>query len=399
MVIKKPLVQKYGGATLATPEKIKQVARRISHLAEQKIPLVVAVSAMGQTTNQLIELAHQVSDRPTLREMDMLLTTGERISTALMSMALNDLGVPAVSLTGSQAGIITDESHFNAHILEIRAHRVLENLQAGKVVVLAGFQGVSERSKEITTLGRGGTDTTAIAMAHFLGAERCEILKDVPSIFSADPKLVPEARPLSEISYEQLYDMTMWGAKVLHYRSVELALKHKVPLYVGPAAEENSQGTWIRHSQNQSPAPSDRLLAVNSHHWVLEIAGCESTKSLLGFLREKQIPEPHLIQMPEDQSDGKIWLTGPNEVILAIQKEISMEPNSPNSWSRSPTNWCSVTGTCSGLMPASLLEKARKELFTHSVEVKKIWSSDHGFTAIVPQSQHLAAVRALHHLT
>ena len=184
------IVQKYGGATLATPAQVKQIALRIYQLHQTGTQVVVVVSAMGQTTNQLIQLARDVSPNPHLRELDMLLTVGERISMSLLSMALNDLGVSAISYTGSQAGILTDDSHVNASIIDVKAFRVEEALKENKIVILAGFQGVSPQTKEITTLGRGGSDTSAVAMAGYLKADRCEILKDVDCIYSADPKVV-----------------------------------------------------------------------------------------------------------------------------------------------------------------------------------------------------------------
>lgn len=265
----KIIVQKYGGATLADPQKVKDVARRLCELSKEGHKVVAVVSAMGKTTNQLIDLAQQVSKRPNRREMDMLLTTGERISMALVSMALHDLGCQAISFTGSQAGILTDHAHVNAFIHDVKAFRVEEALNEGKIVVLAGFQGVSPKTKEITTLGRGGTDTTAVAMAAYLKAEACEILKDVPAVFTADPNLVKQARILHDLNYDQMLEMTFWGAKVLHYRSVELAKKKKIKLYIGPAAKKTKEGTWVQ--EGNTMFESAQIMAINSHERVLEI--------------------------------------------------------------------------------------------------------------------------------
>lgn len=200
--MKSLIVQKYGGATLADPDKIKTVSARIAEQAQDN-SLIVVVSAMGKTTNSLIDLANQVSQHPQRRELDMLLTVGERISMSLVSMALNDLGCPAISFTGSQAGIFTDDSHVNAFIKDVKPVRVEEALKNNKVVILAGFQGVSPISKEITTLGRGGSDTSAVAMAAAFNAERCEILKDVPAVFTADPNIVESAKPIHQLNYDQ----------------------------------------------------------------------------------------------------------------------------------------------------------------------------------------------------
>src|SRR3954463_15353328 len=224
------IVQKYGGVCLETAAKIRAVARNLAELHGRGHRVVAIVSAMGKTTDELIQMAYQVSPTPNRRELDMLLTTGERISMSLMSMALSDLGVPAISFTGSQAGVITDGSHSSARIVDVRPIRVLEELDRGRVVVLAGFQGVNPATKEITTLGRGGSDTTAVAIAAALKAERCEIIKEVDGICSADPAIVPAATPLRRVDFASLSEMCFWGANVLHFRSVELAQSQHVPL-------------------------------------------------------------------------------------------------------------------------------------------------------------------------
>jgi aspartate kinase len=226
------IVQKYGGVCLETPAKIRAVARSLADLHSRGHRVVVIVSAMGKTTDQLIQMAYQVSPTPNRRELDMLLTTGERISMSLMSMALSDVGVPAISFTGSQAGVMTDNSHSSARILDVRPIRVCEELNHGRVVVLAGFQGVDPVTREITTLGRGGSDTTAVAMAAALKAKRCEIIKEVEGICSADPRIVPDAKPLRRVDFASLSEMCFLGAKILHFRSVELAQSQDVPLVI-----------------------------------------------------------------------------------------------------------------------------------------------------------------------
>jgi aspartate kinase len=226
------IVQKYGGACLETPAKIRAVARSLADLHGRGHRVVAIVSAMGKTTDQLIKMAYEVSPAPNRRELDMLLTTGERISMSLMSMALSDVGVPAISFTGSQAGVMTDNSHSSARILDVRSIRVCEELNHGRVVVLAGFQGVDPVTREITTLGRGGSDTTAVAMAAALKAKRCEIIKEVDGICSADPRIVPDAKPLRRVDFASLSEMCFLGAKILHFRSVELAQSQDVPLVI-----------------------------------------------------------------------------------------------------------------------------------------------------------------------
>src|SRR5215813_9478790 len=224
------IVQKYGGVCLETPAKIRAVARSLADLHGRGHRVVAIVSAMGTTTDQLIQMAYQVSPAPNRRELDMLLTTGERISMSLMSMALTSLGVPAISFTGSQAGVLTDQSHSSARITDVRPVRVLEELGRGRIVVLAGFQGVDPITKEITTLGRGGSDTTAVAMAAALKAECCEIIKEVDGVCSADPRIVADAKPLRQLDFACLSEMCFWGAKVLHFRSVELAQSQNVAM-------------------------------------------------------------------------------------------------------------------------------------------------------------------------
>ncbi|HWQ23610.1 MAG TPA: aspartate kinase [Gaiellaceae bacterium] len=223
------VVMKFGGSSVADPDKIRHVARRLVSAHERGLRVVGTVSAMGKTTDSLLELAHQVSASPNPRELDMLLSTGERIACALVAMAIHDLGHEAVSFTGSQAGIITDPVHTKAKIREITPVRILDALDRGKIVLVAGFQGFSRDTMDVTTLGRGGTDATAVALAAALGA-RCEIYSDVAGVFTADPRLVPDARKLDVVSYEEMLEMASSGAKVLMLRAVELARKHGVPI-------------------------------------------------------------------------------------------------------------------------------------------------------------------------
>jgi len=229
---------------VADPDRMRNVAKHIAALRAQGTDVVAVVSAMGKATDNLVELARQVSSNPQGREMDMLLTTGERISMSLLCMALHDVGCDAMSFTGSQVGIITDTSHTKAKILEIKGDRVREALAAGKVAVVAGFQGVSTE-REITTLGRGGSDTTAVALAAALKADACEIYTDVTGVFSADPRLVPQARKLKELSFDEMLEMAGAGSKVLALRSVEFARNHNVPIHVRSSFTWE-EGTWVR---------------------------------------------------------------------------------------------------------------------------------------------------------
>ena len=238
------VVQKFGGTSVATPERIREVAAHIVATRRAGNDVVVVVSAMGATTNDLEKLAFDVVANPSAREMDMLLTAGERISMALLCMAIIDQGEEAVSFTGSQAGILTDTDHMRARILEVRANRIREALEDGVIAVVAGFQGVSTNS-DITTLGRGGSDTTAVALAAALKAEFCEIYTDVDGVFTADPRLVVNARRLDRLSYEEMLDLSATGGRVLALRSVEFARNYGVPMHVRSSFTWKP-GTWIR---------------------------------------------------------------------------------------------------------------------------------------------------------
>jgi aspartate kinase len=242
------VVMKFGGSSVADPEKVRNVARRLVEAKQRGLRVVGTVSAMGKTTDGLIDLAHQVSPNPNKREFDMLLSTGERIACALVAMAIDDLGQEAVSFTGSQAGIITDAVHMKAKIREIRGDRVKEALDQGKIVLVAGFQGFSRDTMDVTTLGRGGTDATAVALAAVLGAA-CEIYSDVPGVFTADPRIVPNARKLPTVSYEEMLEMAASGAKVLMLRSVELARNHGVRIHARSTFSDE-EGTWVQEGDS-----------------------------------------------------------------------------------------------------------------------------------------------------
>lgn len=238
------VVQKYGGSSVATPERIRRVAQRVVETQKKGYRVVVVVSAMGDTTDELIKLARQVTESPPEREMDMLLSTGEQISISLLAMAVGSMGVPAVSLTGAQAGIHTDGAHSRARILDVETGRVYQELAAGKVVVVAGFQGFTAYG-DITTLGRGGSDTTAVALAAALGADVCEIYTDVDGVYTADPRLVSQARKLPLVSYAEMLELARLGAAVLHYRSVECARHYGITLHVR-SSFNNHPGTLVK---------------------------------------------------------------------------------------------------------------------------------------------------------
>jgi len=254
------LVQKFGGTSVGDPDRIRAVADHVVRTRRAGSDVVVVVSAMGKTTDDLIRLANEVSGGPGGREMDMLLTAGERISMALLCMAVENLGVPAVSFTGSQAGIVTDTEHGRAKIVEVRGDRIREALDAGKVAIVAGFQGVST-SRDVTTLGRGGSDTTAVALAAALGADCCEIYTDVEGVYSADPRVVPEARKLSHVSFEEMLEMAATGGRVLALRSVEFARNHGVKVHVRSSFTW-APGTWV---SEEDPTMEQAIISGVTH--------------------------------------------------------------------------------------------------------------------------------------
>ncbi|WP_433600713.1 aspartate kinase [Nocardia sp. CA-135953] len=255
------VVQKYGGSSVATAERIRRVAERIVETKKQGHDVVVVCSAMGDTTDELLDLAQQVAPAPPAREMDMLLTSGERISNALVAMAIHSLGAEARSFTGSQAGVITTGSHGNAKIIDVTPGRVRAALDENLVVLVAGFQGVSQDSRDVTTLGRGGSDTTAVALAAALEADVCEIYTDVDGVFTADPRIVPDAQQLEQVSYEEMLELAACGAKVLMLRCVEYARRYNVPVHVR-SSYTDKPGTYVYGSMEDIPLEQAILTGV-----------------------------------------------------------------------------------------------------------------------------------------
>ncbi|MGH3485235.1 MAG: aspartate kinase [Nocardioidaceae bacterium] len=264
------VVQKYGGSSVADAHRIKQVAQRIVATQKRGNDVVVVVSAMGDSTDELLDLATEVSPLPHPRELDMLLTAGERISMALLAMAIGNLGLEARSFTGSQAGVITDSAHGKAKIIDVTPGRIEQALEAGAIAIVAGFQGVSQDSKDITTLGRGGSDTTAVALASALQAEVCEIYTDVDGVFTADPRIVPIARRIPKISYEEMLEMAASGAKILHVRCVEYARRHEIPIHVR-SSYSNRPGTWVdqRHRDHLGRSNTGPQEEIDMEHAII----------------------------------------------------------------------------------------------------------------------------------
>src|SRR4051812_30127953 len=281
------VVQKYGGSSVADPEKIQQVARHVAATRASGRQVVVVVSAMGKTTENLLSLARTLAAVPPRRELDMLVSTGERVTMALLSMALTSLGVDAVSFTGSQSGIITNDRHFDAEIVEVRPQRIWEELARGRVVIVAGYQGMSQ-AREITTLGRGGSDTTAVALTAALGAEHCEIYSDVDGVYSADPRSVEDARHLPTIDYETMQEMAESGAKVLNARAVDWAKRHRIVIHARKTADYAGQGTGRETRIEPAAAEPTAIVVDDKLAWVQSDASV--LPRLLAIAEDADIP-------------------------------------------------------------------------------------------------------------
>jgi aspartate kinase len=390
------IVQKYGGACLETPAKVRAVARGIADLYGQGHRIVVVVSAMGKTTDQLIEMAYQVSPRPNRRELDMLLTTGERVSMSLMSMALADLGIPAISFTGSQAGVMTDASHSAARILDVRPVRVREELNRGCIVVLAGFQGVNPETKEITTLGRGGSDTTAVAMAAALKAERCEIIKEVDGICSADPRIVRGATPLRRLDFAALSEMCFWGAKVLHFRSVELAQNQGVRLVL---KKQGAAGQSTQVTKEVADMENGKVLSVNSmarieHVEIDSVSLNHGFEKFAQFLAQSGLAWPQLL--------SSHFRAGKTSMVLACDAEwldaLLRLLEDAQDLRKARDALSSVSLTCFGGVSSDLPHRALQVLGRHGIVAEAYFLSPHSVSLFVTMENQKAAVRALHSL-
>jgi aspartate kinase len=317
------VVMKFGGTSVADAERIKRAARRIVAQREAGKRVVAVLSARGQTTDELIAMAEEVSPHPDPREMDMLLSTGERISCALCAMAINDLGHRAISLTGSQAGIVTDTSHTKARILDVRADRIREALNEDRIVLVAGFQGVST-SRDVTTLGRGGSDTTAVAVAAALGAEVCEIYTDVSGVFTADPRIVPDARKLPYVSFEEMLEMAASGAKVLQLRSVEYARTHGVRMSCRSSFEDGP-GTVVLGEEETMEHPLITAVTHSTEEARITLLGVPdrpgAAAAIFRALADANCNIDTIIQnLPLGQGrDAEVSFTVPSEDLRAAQ--------------------------------------------------------------------------------
>ena len=375
------VVQKYGGTSVGTPQRILRVAERIAQRRASGDRIVAVVSAMGQTTDHLLTLAHRITPHPSRREMDMLLTTGERISMALLSMALEARQVPAISFTGSQSGIITDSAHTRARILEIRPIRILPELEKNKVVIVAGFQGVS-RDKEITTLGRGGSDTTAIALTVGLEADLCEIYTDVPGVMTADPRHVKNARLLKRVSWDTMLELSAAGAGVMHTRAVELAGRRSVPFCVRSAFTKK-EGTVVEGKAIEQGAG---IAAVTGVPRVLEVTmnGLPHSE-IMGSLQELS----GVRGLTADRAGYRFFVPADsdNEQILGRFPGVSVE-----------RELAAVTLVGTGLLdiPRVVGEATKVLAASPEIPVHALASTTIAVTLYVPENAYAEALRRLH---
>ena len=393
------IVQKYGGSSVSTPEKILKVAARVLEARAAGHSVVVVVSAIGNTTNELLELARRVSPSPERRELDMLLTVGARISMSLLSMAIQDLGASAVSFTGSQSGIITTNDHTNARIIKVRPHRIEAALEAGKVVIVAGFQGVSERL-EITSLGRGGSDTTAVALAAALGAEFAEICSDVDGVYSADPRVTASARRVEQLSYEEMQTLADSGAKVLNAEAVEWARRNGVEIVCSATEGPLRAGTSVSAQGDPQRLHHHRPASAVTHHpGLLYIYGQGTPPAALwGALAEFGVVDAEVTcagPLSEGEGAWACWVPTQNlhppEPFIAAARAAGAEV-----W---PEPWTRVTVVGRGLLgggesgPLALAARALRAqgIASHGPEV-----SAGALRWAVPLASAPALVRALH---
>jgi aspartate kinase len=398
------VVQKYGGTSVADPDRMRNVARHIAETRAKGIDVVAVVSAMGKATDNLVELARQVSSNPQGREMDMLLTTGERISMSLLCMALHDVGCDAMSFTGSQVGIITDTSHTKAKILEIKGDRVREALSAGKVAVVAGFQGVST-DREITTLGRGGSDTTAVALAAALNADACEIYTDVTGVFSADPRIVPQARKIQNLSFDEMLEMAGAGSKVLALRAVEFARNHNVPIHVRSSFTWE-EGTWVigadheRNTAMEDPIISGVVHDVGEAKMTLLGVPDRPGVSALLFesLAQANVNVDMIVQNTSIDGTTDISFTlplGDIATALPILKKVGDEVGAKGVSQDENIVKLSLVGAGMKSSPG-IAAKMFRILADNNVNIEMISTSTIRISVVVERSKLETAIRALH---
>jgi len=380
------IVKKFGGTSLGSIELIRNIAHRIALEAGKGDSLVLIVSAMAKTTDELINLAYQISEHPSRRELDMLLTAGERISMSLLSLALQEGGYSSISFTGSQSGIITDERHGNARILNVNAFRIKEELEKGKIVIVAGFQGVSQ-SKEITTLGRGGSDTSAVALACYLQANKCEIYTDVDGVYTADPKIVSEAKLLSTIDYAQMLALSYNGSKVMHSRAVEFAYKYSIPVEIKSSFTFAPGTMLIQEKSFKEENMEERHITAIAHKEDLLSYIIPKTDETIELLKSWNweifkylVTENQIELIIEEKYDKEIQYLLSQKEIPILKTEIGI-------------GYVTLVGLGINLDPGFLAETLK---LCQPFHIKRIQHSDKTIEIMLPSSEVKDCVRTLH---
>ncbi|MEE9487886.1 MAG: aspartate kinase [Candidatus Brocadiales bacterium] len=394
------IVQKFGGSSVADAEKIKAAAQRAVQAAREDNHVVVVVSARGQTTDQLFGLANEITDKPSNRELDMLVSTGEQMSTALMAMAIHALGHDAISFTGAQVGIVTDSHHTKARILKIDTKKIREELDSGKIVVVAGYQGV-DAYNNITTLGRGGSDATAVALAALLKADLCDIFTDVEGIYTADPRVVPEARKLDRISYDEILELASLGTKVIQARSIEFAKKYSVPLRVRPCFN-NSDGTIICQEAKDMEEVVVSGVTVTKDEAKVIIRGIPDRPGLAARIFKEiarnNVNVDMIIQNIGTHGHANITFTVPRaelddamSALHGIQQEISAREISSDS------NVAKLSVVGIGMRShCGIAEKMFQTLAEEEVNIQMISTSEIKISCIIDEAQSKRALKAIH---
>ena len=392
------LVQKYGGTSVAGPERIRAVAHRVATARRSGADTVVVVSAMGQTTDELVRLAHEVSAQPNRRELDMLLTTGERVSMALLAMALHDLDVEAISFTGSQSGILTEGPHNAARIMDIRPDRIRAELARGRVVIVAGFQGVDPATREITTLGRGGSDTTAVALAAALAPAECEIYTDVGGVLTADPRVVPEARVIPRLGHTACSTLAHLGGHVLHARCVDLAARHRVPLTVRSSFDDQPGTRIVEDTDMEGP----RIDAV-TQRTQCAIVIAEGTPGGRGEARgileavADAFPELELIahERQGEVHSTLVWLGSPADAD-ALESDFRRLRGPGGEWKLSVERGAAFVSLVGLGLGAREAVRAEATLEKAGVPVMALRATPTALVFRVPEPRAADSVRALH---
>ena len=395
------VVQKYGGSSVADAGRITHVARRIAGRAEGGERIVAVVSAMGDTTDRLIELAHEITSAPRPREMDMLFSTGEAVSSTLLSMALHELGRDAISLSGMQAGIRTDAVFGRARIADIETARIERELAAGRIVIVAGFQGASE-DFDITTLGRGGSDTTAVALAAALRADRCEIYTDVAGIYTADPRICPRARPLRDIGYEEMLELAATGARVMHARAVEVGAHYGVRILVASSFEVDAPGTLIHGESTMEQADKVRGIAHEQAIAKITVRGVPDrpgiAAQLFTPLAEAGVSVDTIVQNASVENLTDMTFTvdrGDADEALRVTETLLPQIEASEVVADADLGSVSIVGTGMSTSPGFAARMFRT-LFEHGINIELISTSEIRITCIVREAQVGDAVRALH---